>query len=66
MNRNKKMYISSVGVVNGPFKMIRVSQTFCEISQVFQSRFLRGLSESRNLKFLQGSLIVTIDLGLAF
>ena len=34
---------------------IRVLQNFCEISQVSQSRFLRGLSASRSLKFLQGS-----------
>ena len=40
---------------------IRVSQNFCEISQVSQSRFLRGLSASQSLKFLQGTL-VTIDL----
>ena len=30
-------------------------KSVCEISQVSQSRFLRGLSASRNLKLLQGS-----------
>ena len=44
------------GVVNGPLKLkIRVSQNIFEISQVSQSRFLRGLSASRSLKVLQGS-----------
>ena len=33
------------------FSKIRVSQNFCEISQVSQSPFLRGLPTSRSLKF---------------
>ena len=32
---------------------IRVSQNCCEISQISQSRFLRGLSASRSLKFFK-------------
>ena len=47
-------YFYLLWMVNGPFKNTGLAK-FCEISRVSQSQFLRGLSASRSLKFLQGS-----------